>query len=143
MSLDAQRLEMIRANAAFAIGELADLSGTDFGLDAASVAWTEGFLERQRGALDVDGASGIVNVVGSYLGEAIIAAAPGAQWDTDADGAIGVAFVNGDMAYPFAKVAKLLDEGLEGGESILSLYNVCVEHVATGRLGKAAAGGAS
>ena len=63
MSLDAQWLEMIRANAAFAIGELADLSG--------------------------------------------------------------------------------IDSGLEGGEPILSFYNVCVEHIATGRLGKAAAGGAS
>ena len=143
MGLDAQRLEMIRANAAFAIGELADLSGMDFGLDAASVAWTEGFIERQRGALDVDGASGIVNVLGSYLGEAVIAAVPGAHWDTDADGALGIAFAGGDMAFPFAKVGKQLDDGLEGGESILSFYNVCVKHIATGQLGKAVASEAS
>ena len=74
MGLDAPRLEMIRANAAFAIGELADLSGMDF---------------------------------------------------------------------PFAKVGKQLDDGLEGGELILSFYNVCVKHIATGQLGKAAASEAS
>ena len=142
MALDAQRLDMIRANAAFAIGELADVSETEFGLDAASVDWTDGFLERQRDLLDPDGAGGIVNVVGSYLGEAIIAAAPGAHWDTDDDGAICIAFANGDMAYPFAKVAKQLDEGAEGGESILSFYIVCVNQIATGQLGKAAKEGA-
>ena len=38
------------------------------------------------------------------------------------------------MAYPFTKVGKQLEQGVEGGESILSFYNVCVEHIATGRL---------
>jgi hypothetical protein len=139
MSIDAERLQMIHANAAFAVGELAKISGTDFGLDAASVAWSEGFIERQRDGLTAETSSGLVNVLGSYLGEAIIAAAPGAHWDADDGGNIGVAFANGDMAYPLTKVAKQLEQGLEGGESILSFYNVCVQHIATGQLGKAAA----
>jgi hypothetical protein len=68
--MDAQRLEMIRANAEFAVQELGKVCDTPFGYDSTSVAWTEGFIQRQRGKLDPEG--GIVNVLGSYLGEAII-----------------------------------------------------------------------
>jgi hypothetical protein len=140
MGLDDKRLEMIRANAAFAIKELGALSEIDFGLDAASVAWTEGFIERQRAALRAEGTDGIVNVLGSYLGEAIIAAVPGASWEVDANGTPGILFPTGDMAFPFGKVAKQFADGLESGESILSFYNISVKYVAAGKLGKAKEG---
>jgi hypothetical protein len=95
------------------------------------VAWVEGFIERQRVRVAGDG---LVDVLGSYLGEAIIAAAHGGVWVRGPDGDLGVRFDNGDIAYPFAKVSKQFDRGLEGGESILSFYTISVELLATGRL---------
>jgi hypothetical protein len=141
MTIDAQRLEMIRANAQFAVEELGLVSGMDFGYDAASVAWTEGFIERQRGKLDPDG--GIVSVLGSYLGEAIIAAVPSARWEDGADGTPGVLFPSGDMAFPFTKVAKQFAEGWDAGESIVSFYNIAVKYVAAGKLSQREGGEAS
>lgn len=125
MTDDDPRLEMIKSNAAFVIAELGPLSGFDFGLDRASVAWVEGFIERQRGAADGP-ESNIVSVLGSYLGEAIIAAA-GGRWDETEQGNLGVRFDNGDWCFPFAKVAKQFAGGLEDGESILSFYNVSAD----------------
>ena len=125
-----EELRQIRANADLVVSQFRPLSGFDFGFDDRSVAWVEGFIERQRarGAAD-----GLADVLGSYLGEAIISAAGGA-WVRGPDGALGVRFDNGDIAYPFAKVDKQIERGLEGGESILSFYRISVEMVATGRL---------
>ena len=133
MSIVPEQVRMIEANAALAIDELSSLSQRSFGFDEESVAWVEGFIERQREEIGAEASSGLVNVLGSYLGQAIIAAT-GAAWDTDGNGNLGIAFANGDMAYPFAKVGKQLAQGIEDGESILSFYNVCVEHIATGDL---------
>jgi hypothetical protein len=74
-----EQLDQIRANAALVVSQLRPLSGFDFGLDERSVAWVEGFIERQRarGAAD-----GLADVLGSYLGEAIIAAGGGADSTT-------------------------------------------------------------
>jgi hypothetical protein len=141
MTIDAQRLEMIRANAQFAVEELGSVSGMDFGYDAASVAWTEGFIERRRGQIEEH--EGIVNVLGSYLGEAIIAAVPDARWEDGADGSPGILFATGDLAFPFAKVAKQLADGLDAGESILSFYNIAVDYVAAGKLSQREGGDAS
>lgn len=134
MKVDGERLEKIRANADFVVRQLGSMSDIEFGLDQASVGWTEGFLERQRETLPEGDGEGIVNVLGSYLGEAIIAAVPGAAWADDADGNLGILLPTGDMAFPFAKVGKQLAEGLEAGESILSFYNIAVGYVAAGKL---------
>lgn len=138
--MDAELLDRIRANAALVVSEFGPLSGFEFGLDEKSVAWVEGFLERQRAGGQP--AERFVSVLGSYLGEAIIAAT-GGSWTQDAEGNLGVAFASGDMAYPFAKVAKQLDAGLEGGDSILGFYKLSVDHVATGKLRKTAKGAGS
>lgn len=137
MAIDAERLAMIQENAAFAISELGELAGIDFGLNRESVAWTEGFIERQRESLEEEAGEGLINVLGSYLGEAIIAAAPEALWDDDDAGRLGLRFANGDMVFPFAKVAKQLAGGLAAGESILSFYNVSVDYVAAEKLDQA------
>jgi hypothetical protein len=139
-SLDEERLRQIRENAAFAVEEFGALTDGAFGLDRESVAWVEGFIERQRLRYGADGApGGIVSVIGSYLGEAIIAKA-GGEWIEDDAGGLGVRFATGDTAYPFVKVQKQFDQGLEGGESILSFYNVSVDYVAAGKLHEKSAG---
>lgn len=128
---DDPRLGMIRANAALVIGELGPLCGPGFGLDRGSVAWVDGFIERRR---QQGGGDKLVSVLGSYVGEAIIAAAGGA-WEAGEQGDVGVRFPNGNSCFPFSKVARQLAEGRDGGESTLEFYDFSVEQVATGRFG--------
>ena len=145
MSLDAERLAQIKANVDFALQEFRELADKDVGLDAASVAWVEGFIEQARGRyIGVDGGvpDGLVGLIGSYLGEAIIAETNG-TWVEDESGDVGVAFPNGDVVYPFNKVRKQFEQGLAQGESVLSFYTVAVSYVAVGGLRGAAAGGQS
>ena len=136
MPITEERMEAILANAELVVRELAQASGQDFDYGAASVAWVEGFIERQRSEFP-ENAVGLVGVLGCYLGEAIITAVPGADWSEDENGMLVVLFANGDSAYPFNKVEKQLVEGLQNGESILSFYNVCVDYVAAGKLSDA------
>lgn len=132
MSLDEERLRQIRENAGFAIEQFSAITGTRLGLDRDGVAWVEGFVERQR-ARDGEVSGGLVSVIGSFLGEAIIAGTGGA-WVEDDAGGLGVRFANGDTVYPFAKVRKQFDQGVEAGESLASFYDVSVDYVATGKL---------
>ena len=97
------RRALIANNVALALSEFGRLCGDDFGLDDASVDWVDGFIERQRLREDVRRDPGaLLSVIGSYLGEAIIAAT-GGHWAEDAQGALVVEFDNGDWCAPFAK----------------------------------------
>lgn len=127
--LSPELLAAIRANAEMAISELGGTSGLrGFGLNEKSVAWVEGFIERQRGA----DPGALISVLGSFLGEAIIANAGGA-WMQSEQGP-GVRFPNNAMCFPFAKVAKQFADGRDEGESVLGFYRVAVDQIATGRL---------
>ncbi len=137
MAINEDRLELIHANAELVVRELAHASGGPFGYDQESVAWVEGFIERQR-AEHPDTSGGLISVLGSYLGEAIIEAVPGSEWAEDNNGVLAVLFQTGDMAYPFNKVEKQIAEGLANGESIMSFYSICINYVAPGNLGHAA-----
>lgn len=140
MAITEERLENIRANAELVARELSHAMGEKVGFDQASVARVETFIEGQRAEFP-DTARQLVNVLGCYLGEAVIEVVPGAEWgEDDESGALCIVFPNGDMAFPFYKVAKQIDEGLEKGESILSFYNISVNYVAAGKLGEAASG---
>ncbi|HWA20759.1 MAG TPA: hypothetical protein VG735_00015 [Caulobacterales bacterium] len=127
--LSPELLAAIRANAEMAVSELGGTSGmSDFGLNEKSVAWVEGFIERQRGS----DPGALVSVLGSFLGEAIIARAGGA-WMQSEQGP-GVRFANNAMCFPFAKVAKQFADGRNEGESVLGFYRVAVEQIATGKI---------
>lgn len=130
--LDAETLSQIAHNGEFAVREFGALVDFPFGLNKDSVAWVEGFIERQRAAGHAEPGGGLHSVIGSFLGEAIIAAA-GGRWDEDGNG-IGILFANGNKCFPFAKVGKQFENGRAGGDSILGFYDVAVEQVATGRL---------
>ena len=131
---------MIRGNAALVLEELGPISGIDFGYGPEAVAWLDGYIERQRTRMDdPDAVASLVSVLGSYLGEAIIVAAGGA-WDVHERDEIGIRFANGDWCFPFSKVAKQFASGTaDGGESVLSFYNVSISYIAGGRLAEAQA----
>jgi hypothetical protein len=130
------QVKAIRENAQLAVTELGPLSGIDFGFNSASVVWVEGYIERIRTAPGVDATSagGLVSVLGSFLGECIISAAGGAwQW-SESEQSWGIAFSDNTFAFPIAKVRKVFDNGLAGGDSIVSFYEIAVDYLATGRL---------
>src|SRR5262245_6153776 len=128
--------QAIEANVRLAIDELGPLSDVEFGLNPESVEWVEGFIVRQRGrpGFDPEKVSGLVGVLGSFLGECIVVATGGSWHWTQEHRAWCVRFPNEAMAFPFTKVHKLFREGLEGGESIASFYRVAVSHIATGKI---------
>lgn len=77
LSRDDERLVAIKANATMVIAQLGPASEMAFGYDKASVEWLDGFIERQRVRMGGDGER-MTDVLGSYLGEAIIARTGGA-----------------------------------------------------------------
>lgn len=131
--LDDARREMIGANCALVISEMGKLRGEPLGFDRDSVAWVEGFIERQHqgGVADKDGTSGLASTLGCYLGEAIIANA-GGRWSSTEQGELGIHFDNENWCFPISKVSKQLSDGLSAGESILSFYDVSTTVVAKG-----------
>lgn len=137
MNVDQQLLNSIKANTALVISELGPQSDVvEFGLNKPSVAWVEGFIERQRQHKGLEeGNNRLVDVLGSFLGEAIIAQTDG-HWARSEEGGLGVMFKSGGTAFPFSKVAKQFSDGLEAGESILSFYDFSTKHAATGRFGE-------
>lgn len=128
--------QAITANVQLAIDKLGPLSEIDFGPNRESVEWVEGFIERQRARpdFDPDKTAGLAAVLGSFLGECIVAETDGEwKWHEEA-GCWGVEVRDDNVAFPFAKVEKQLRNGVEGGDSILSFYDVTVEQLATGKL---------
>lgn len=114
--------DQIKANADLVIAKLGPLSDIDFGLNHESVVWVAGFIERQRQRddIDADTIDGLVEVLGSFLGECMVANYAG-QWQ-EADGRWGVQLKSKVTAFPFSKVRKQFDNGIEGGDNIASFY---------------------
>lgn len=132
------QFEPIKKNADLVIKQFAPLSGINFGLNRDSVEWVEGFIERQRAREDFDlnKSERLIDVLGSFLGECIIANA-GGEWRASEAGGLGVAFPDGNCSYPFNKMGKMFRYGLAGGDSILSFYDTTVNFIATGRFRQA------
>lgn len=89
--------------------------------DSDSVKFLEGFIERTKVNIEKDYWNGLINSCGAFLGECIIENY-GGTWEEDENGNIGVFFDNENVAYPFSKVNKQFENGLE--DSIFSFYDV-------------------
>jgi hypothetical protein len=93
--------------------------------DEQSVEYLDGYIARNRQAIrEKTGGQpmGIVNAIGSFLGECIIANY-GGLWKQSEKGAWGVYFENNSAAFPFAKVQKAFSEDGHS-DSIASFYRV-------------------
>ena len=114
--------EKIIENAELVIEQMRQVSGIDFGYDAQSVAWLDGYIERQRTRNDLtpELIQGLVNVFGSYLGECVIKRY-GGYWE-DKDGQWRVSFDDHHGVYPFSKVRKQFANGAE--DSIKSFFEM-------------------
>jgi len=93
--------------------------------DEWSLEYLDGYIVRNRNVIrEKTGGrcTGIVNTIGSFLGECIIVNY-GGQWKQSDNGAWGVYFENNSAAFPFAKVQKaFLEDDLSN--SILSFYRI-------------------
>ena len=90
--------------------------------DANSVKFIEGFIERNKGNFEKEESKGLINSLGSFLGQCIIENY-GGQWQLDNEtGSVAVVFDDKNKAYPFAKVSKQFENGLE--DSVYSFYTV-------------------
>jgi hypothetical protein len=88
--------------------------------DQPSVEYLDDYIERGRDSFKGD-YQGLLNVIGAFLGEAIIASY-GGHWHEHEPGVWGIRFENGDMVFPFAKVAKQFAGG--EGDSIAGFYEL-------------------
>lgn len=116
--------EKLQANARLAIETLSGVSDVgDFGFNRESVAWVEGYIERQRIRTETtpEAVERLAQVLGSFLGECIIRC-HGGRWRRDENG-WGVWFDDSNAAYPLNKVQKQFDNGVEGGDSVLSFFD--------------------
>lgn len=114
-------LARIKANTDLVVAQLGPPSGIAFGLNAASLAYVEDFIDRQRArSLSIGATDRLISVFGSFLGECILAHY-GGQWVEQED-SWAIRFDDGSLAFPFAKVRKLFASGLEGGESIVGFF---------------------
>jgi len=116
--------EKLQANAKLAIDTLSPLSDVSpFGFNRESVAWVEGYIERQRARADMapETRERLSQVLGSFVGECIIRSY-GGTWRHDGKG-WAVYFDDSNAAYPLNKVTKQFDNGVEGGDSILSFFD--------------------
>jgi hypothetical protein len=95
-----------------------------FGYNHESVKWVEQFIEQQRSPADVaaNTIAKLTQILGSYLGECIIHTYSGA-W-RQRDNQWGVFFDESNAVFPFNKVGKQFQNGLAGGDSILSFFEL-------------------
>jgi hypothetical protein len=113
--------ENIKKNAELAIQQLRPLSQMDFGYNVSSVNWLEGYIERLRSSGELKDEAkrkGLSNVLGSFLGECIVRCY-GGRW-VKQDGMWGVSIGDDFIAYPFNKIGKQMENGLE--DSIHSFF---------------------
>ena len=122
----------IESNAGLVIKKFQSLTDFKFGFNAQSVKWVDGFLNRIRRneGFDDNQKQGLVNTIGSFLGQCIVTCY-GGEWG-DKDGGPGIRFNEENWAFPFAKVEKHLSNG--EGDSIYSYFTV-IPAVFKGKIG--------
>ncbi len=111
--------EMLRANDELVRRQLSGPAQFELGFDEASVEWVDGFIDRQRIRTDLESTDGLVDTLGSFLGECMFREL-GASWNRSENGQISVKFSDGNEAFPFNKVRKQFANG--GDDSILGFY---------------------
>jgi hypothetical protein len=116
----------IRANAQWVLDRFSSLSKLheQFGYNHESVKWVEGFIEQQRSKADItpDAIGNLAQMIGSSLGECIIHTY-GGNWK-EQDDECGIFFDDSNAVFPFSKVSKQFQNGLSGGDSILSFFEL-------------------
>ena len=112
--LEQKLIIAITENSAMAMNTFSELSGTDFNYSEQSVVWLGNFINRNRSSEPGQ----LVDVIGSYLGEAIIHKYNG-KW-VSFNGEPAVELKKDLVVFPFGKVEKHFVNGSE--DSIAALF---------------------
>ncbi|HEX8958132.1 MAG TPA: hypothetical protein VF798_17800 [Burkholderiaceae bacterium] len=143
--MDENVLQQIRANARLVVDKLGPHSGIQqagvhFGYNRESVEYLTGLIERLRleEANRPEPPETLVSTLGSFFGECL-AAATGGKWYRDEELELyGIALVSPQgqqhSVFPFSKIAKQFANGVEGGDSVLGMYDIVVDGLATGKM---------
>lgn len=113
--MDADKLANIKNAAEKFIASFPD---QNLGYNEESVAWADGFVERQRVRPELEDHTGLSNVVGCFLGECIRKNF-GGEWQETEYG-FAMAFSDGNSCFPLNKAGKHFANGAD--DSILSFY---------------------
>jgi len=108
-------LEAIKANAALVLKAF-EQQNLDY--NEESIAWLDGYIERNRLNWDEQTGEKLANILGSFLGECIRLNF-GGEWQMTEYGP-GIAFSDGNAAFPFTKIRKQIQNGSE--DSIAGFY---------------------
>jgi hypothetical protein len=122
--------EMIQANAELAVQSARERLGVSLSFDRAGVDWLDGHLNRLRGHLSPEAQAGVVNVMGSFLGECIVRSHGGEWIEKGGEWLVQVKRTYTVSANVFGKVEKQLAR--VEGESVLSLFDFAIEIAETG-----------
>lgn len=116
----ADTVELIRKNAELVVTQMQAVVDFPFGYTPDSVAFVDGFIERQRARPDItpEMIENLVNTLGSFLGQTVIFCY-GGDWCED-NGTWAVAFDESNKVYPFTKVGKQFANGQD--DSIDSFF---------------------
>lgn len=107
-----ETIALIRENAENAISIIKREEGLDISFDADSVVIVEDYIDRHRTNLSPEDRKHFAIIFGSFLGETVIAV-HGGSWIEHEDQGWGIKTTGDITAFPFVKVSKLLDNGLE------------------------------
>jgi len=111
-------LAAIKGNVDVVKNILSEELGVTLDLDAASIEWIDGYINRNREAISEATRERLIDIFGSFLGEAIIQN-HGGRWALH-EGALGIHLQGKSWAFPFNKVEKQFKHG--AGDSIRSFY---------------------
>jgi len=108
------------ANSELVIKQMQELTDFEFGYDEESVKYVDEFINNQIAQNDFDKnlINGLVNTLGSYLGECIIHCYSGKRENTEYG--LGVTLEDGHNCYPFNKIRKHFENG--SGDSIYPFF---------------------
>jgi hypothetical protein len=91
--------DLFQYNAELTIKSIKQETGITLDYDESSVAWVDGYIERQRNRLDSDSAQMLISILGSFLGECIRKQF-GGEWVERAEG-WAICFNETNCVFPF------------------------------------------
>jgi hypothetical protein len=83
------------------------------------VKFLEGFIERNKTQIEIEDWYGLINSCGAFLGQSIIENY-GGEWMQEENEQICIAFDEKNKVFPFSKVGKQFENGIE--DSIYEMY---------------------
>lgn len=108
--VDCETLDAIRSNAEAVRQSLSSKHGVEMEYGMESLARLDELIGGIGGKVDEAARRALIAMNGAFVGEAIIAMYGGC-WIEDSDRGLGVRTCGGLVAFPFSKVAKLVDSG--------------------------------